>query len=238
MKQPPGVSRARVELGPLDPGDVARLLGYGDAVVPARARELIAECIAEASPLARPVFAYRRLDRATLAASTFLARDDVDDAAVCLVTIGPDLEERVRHYDEVGELSRALALNVCGSAAAESTADAAERAIRGHVAREGLRCSRRFSPGYGGWDGAEQRWILPYLEAESLGVTLTAGCMMRPAKSVTFAVTVGVNPREMRGSNPCEDCDLTCCSYRRPVRDAEEVTCDPSSYCPLGKWSE
>jgi 5-methyltetrahydrofolate--homocysteine methyltransferase len=232
------VVRSIAHITPILPTDVARLLGYGDARVSGRSRALISESIAEAHALVCPAYAYRRATREGLAASMFLAGAGVDEAVLCLVTIGAALEKRVQHYDVVGNISRALALNVCGSVAAETTADVAEAAIRGDVERGESRCSRRFSPGYGGWDGTEQRWILPYLEASALRVALTAGCMMQPRKSITFAVTVGANPREMRAENPCDDCDLTCCVYRRPTRHTEEASCNVPTYCPLGKRSE
>ncbi len=135
-------------------------------------------------------------------------------------------------------------LNVIGSVAVEEAAEAANAIIRDDVTREGLRCTKRFSPGYGGWDLSEQRWILRVLDGESLGVTLTDGCMMVPRKSITFAVNVGKNPVEMRDDNECEACELVNCAYRRKtvIKGENGKPCKTfigpdSNYCPLDRWS-
>ncbi len=216
--------------------DAARLLGSRDVNVPDRARTLICDSIVEADRLVEPRYRFRRAGGALLESSAYL--HDIDDAVLCVATIGDSLERRVHEYDDAGEMGRALALNVCGSAAVEAVAESAERAIRDHLGRVALRCSRRFSPGYGGWEVDEQSWLLSVLDADTFGVDLTGAFMMIPVKSITFAVTVGTNPREMRSQNPCDDCEMTCCAYRRPTRQIEsEVSCDDSNYCPLDKWS-
>jgi hypothetical protein len=216
--------------------DVARLLGYRDAIISDRARTLIEESSSEAVTLVEPRHRFRRSSATMLRNSEYM--QELDDAVLCVATIGGELERRVHEYDGAGEIGRALALNVCGSAAVEAVAEAAEKTIRDHLGQVSLRCSRRFSPGYGGWAVSEQGWLLSALDADNFGVTLTDGFMMIPTKSITFAVTVGANPREMRSQNPCDDCEMTCCVYRRPSRHIEsEVTCNDSNFCPLDKWS-
>jgi hypothetical protein len=222
--------------------EISRLLGYGGRQVPARVRRLLTEVEKEAQALLRPACAHLQLDAAAVRASPFLR--DLDAVVLCLVTIGPALEEAVDAHHHAGELSRSLVLNAYGSAAVEAVADAANGIIRREVEGRELRCSRRFSPGYGGWDVAEQRWILEALQAEQLGVTLTEGCMMVPRKSSTFAVNIGTNPMEMRHDNACDSCGLTTCNYRRQTVATEEKgkTCTTlvgpeSNFCPRDKWS-
>ena len=49
----------------------------------------------------------------------------------------------------------------------------------------------RFSPGYGDWPLEEQKILFPVLDcAHSIGLTLTASCMMAPIKSVTAVIAV------------------------------------------------
>jgi hypothetical protein len=222
--------------------EVSALLGYTDRPVPPRVRRLVDDVEAEATPLLRPACAILRAQRDLLRASPFLQR--LDDAVLCLVTIGDGVERAMDRYERSGEIGRALVMNVFGSAAAEATADAANALIRDEVEREGLRCTRRFSPGYGGWDVSEQRWLMRALEAASLGVSLTEGCMMVPRKSISFAVNVGENPVDMREDNACDGCGLANCRYRRVTVTTEEngITCTTfiapnSDYCPLGRWS-
>ena len=85
-----------------------------------------------------------------------------------------------------GDLSHALILDSYGSAAAEAAAEAAEAMIREKISESGLKASPRFSPGYGGWNVAEQKWVFAAVEGEKLGVRLTPGQMLVPRKSITF----------------------------------------------------
>ena len=222
--------------------ETARLLGYGKKTPPRRVRALIEEAEKESAQLLRPAFAFLRLSGRALSDSPFLGR--IDAAAICLVTIGERLEAAVEAHDQHGDLSRALVLNAYGSAAAEAAAEAANARIREVMTGRGLRCSRRFSPGYGGWSVEEQKWIIPALHGEALGVTLTDGCMMFPKKSITFAVTVGTEPVEMREDNACDDCDLIDCRYRRVQGERTEKgvlwatsTGSQLTSCPRDRWS-
>ncbi len=221
--------------------EVLGLLGYSDRSIPGRVRRILDEIETETVPLLRTACSIRRVEAALLARSEFLR--GLDAAVFCLVTIGDGVEKAMDAHAQKGDIVRALMLNVYGSAAAEAAADAANALIREEIEREGLRCSRRFSPGYNGWDVAEQRWLLPTLDGEALGVTLTDGCMMVPRKSITFAVSVGEQPVEMREDNACDGCELINCQYRRKTvieeRNGRTWTTfigPESNYCPLNKW--
>lgn len=200
--------------------EIARVLGYGASGIPERVAALLDEIEPIALGLVSPACAYRTLDANDLMVSPYLR--GIESAALCLVTIGSGLEAAVEKEKGDGDLSRALILDTYGSAAAEACADAAEAFIRDEAAPKGLRCSLRFSPGYSGWDVAEQRWILPALEGTALGVTLTEGCMMVPRKSITFAVTIGIEPVEMRHATSCEVCGLLNCRYRHTDEDYDK----------------
>jgi hypothetical protein len=196
--------------------DIASLLGYGRAGVPERVQEMVDDIEGVAPQLLEPACAYRIMKHEEFAKSRFLRH--VDDVALCLVTIGGKLEEEILNSKEKGLLGHALILDTYGSAAAEACAEAAELIISSEVTGMGLRCSQRFSPGYGAWAVDEQRWIMDAIDGGSLGVTLTDGCMMQPRKSVTFAVTIGKNPIELRTANICNSCGAANC----PSRDKPE----------------
>jgi hypothetical protein len=222
--------------------ETSRLLGYADRPVPDRVQRALAEIEQETASLIEPAWAILRAGPELLLRSPFLKV--LDAAVLCLVTIGDGVEKSMEAYDRAGEIGKALITNVYGSAAAEAAADAANAFIREDIASDGLRCTRRFSPGYGGWDVAEQRWLLSALQGDALGVTLTGGCMMVPRKSITFAVNVGEHPQEMRGDNACDGCELINCQYRRESVIKEEndkrwttFIGPDSGYCPLGRWS-
>jgi hypothetical protein len=196
----------------VDRSEVARLLGYPPGPLPGRVVEMVAEAERQAPLLVRPAGIFALLDGVAPDRSPFLS--GVGRLALALVTIGDGVERAVAHYREQGLLAPALIFDAFGSAAAEAAAEAAEALVRDAVAGDGLRCSRRFSPGYGGWDVAEQRWIIEALDAGSVGVSLTAGCMMTPRKSVTFAMTVGTNPVELYDDDICDACGAPDCEWR------------------------
>ena len=53
--------------------------------------------------------------------------------------------------------------------------------------------TNRISPGYAGWDTAEQQALWALCPGEPIGVTLNGACFMTPVKSITFLV--GIGPR-------------------------------------------
>jgi hypothetical protein len=197
-------------------GDITSLLGYRRSSVPKRVQELIDDIEDLAPQLLEPACAYRIMKRGEFKQSRFLRY--VDDLVLCLVTIGGKLEDEAQRHKDKGLLGHALIMDAYGSAAAEACAEAAEQIISADMAKKRLRCSRRFSPGYGAWAVDEQRWIMKAIDGASLGVTLTEGCMMQPRKSITFAVTIGKDPIELRTANICESCGAPNC----PSRDKPE----------------
>ncbi len=198
--------------------EIARVLGYGQNEMPERVRAVVRDAERKADRIVKTAASYRYLDHDEFSHSKYLSC--LDRIVLCLVTIGGDLEEAVQAQKRAGDLALALVLDSYGSAAAEAAADAVEAIIKAEVAEKGLKCSSRFSPGYGGWDVAEQKWILPVLEGEVIGVKLTEGCMMVPRKSITFAVTYGENPVSVRDGEMCEDCEMENCRFRRTGKEA------------------
>ena len=192
--------------------EIARCLGYGHNQVPGRVVAILEEIENTAPTLIEPACSYRMMTNDEYFHSHYVCH--IGALVVCLVTIGPKLEEVVGKYRDAGDLSRALILDSYGSAAAEAAAEAAEELIRGKIAESGLKCSPRFSPGYGGWNVAEQKWLFASVDGDALGVRLTEGCMLVPRKSITFAMTVGDQPVDMRDTEVCEYCGMVKCRFR------------------------
>jgi hypothetical protein len=125
---------------------------------------------------------------------------DREKMAFCVCTIGPRLENRVAELFSHDELLEAVVLDTAGSVAAEATAEYIDRLISRKASREGLKTSRRASPGYGKWDVSEQRAIFELLPADEIGVRLTERCMMIPRKSVSFAMHIAKEPYSLRSN--------------------------------------
>jgi len=113
---------------------------------------------------------------------------DAEKVAICICTIGPELEQEIKKLMEKNEMTRALILDALGSEAAEEVAIQSDRILAEKAREMNLWPSKRFSPGYGKWDIKEQRFIFRMLPAANIGVRLTESCMMVPRKSVSFRI--------------------------------------------------
>jgi hypothetical protein len=113
---------------------------------------------------------------------------NAEKVAICICTIGPELEQEVKELMEKNEMTRALILDALGSEAAEEVAIQSDRILAEKAREMNLWPSKRFSPGYGKWDIKEQRFIFRMLPAADIGVRLTESCMMIPRKSISFRI--------------------------------------------------
>ncbi len=113
---------------------------------------------------------------------------DAEKVAICICTIGPELEQEIKNLMEKNEMTRALILDALGSEAAEEVAIQSDRILAEKAREMNLWPSKRYSPGYGKWDIKEQRFIFGLLPAADIGVSLTESCMMVPRKSISFRI--------------------------------------------------
>jgi hypothetical protein len=139
-------------------------------------------------------------------------------AGIC--TVGDGIETRVRELFDARELPLAVMLDSVGSAAVESLAEFANDLVCRRALDEGARATNRISPGYAGWDTAEQRALWALCPGEPIGVTLNDWCFMTPAKSITFLVGIGPEARVDHYFTQCRRCWMPDCAFRRaPARD-------------------
>jgi hypothetical protein len=113
---------------------------------------------------------------------------DAVKVAICICTIGPELEREIKKLMEKNEMTRALILDALGSEAAEEVAIQSDRILADKAREMNLWPSKRYSPGYGKWDIKEQRFIFRMLPTADIGIRLTESCMMVPRKSVSFRI--------------------------------------------------
>jgi len=195
---------------------VRRYLGYPrgrrpSAVVAARLDELRPLGVS----LLRPRGALRLTPGAALAGSGMPR--PVEEVAVGVCTIGPELEQESVRRGESDDPLGALILDAIGSAAAEASAEALAAHVCAAAAARGLRATRRISPGYGRWPVSAQTTLLALLPCRELGITLSPGLMMTPRKSVSFAARLrpGGEDRPAPSRPPCAACRQEPCPYRR-----------------------
>jgi len=134
-------------------------------------------------------------------------------AGIC--TVGPAIEDRVRALWDTRELPLAVMLDSVGSAAAESLAEYANDLLCQAAIVAGTKVTNRVSPGYAGWDTAEQAALFRLCPGDPIGVTLNDSCVMTPAKSLSFLVGVGPEARVDHYFTQCRRCWMRDCAYRR-----------------------
>ena len=134
-------------------------------------------------------------------------------AGIC--TIGEPLERRVRELWEERELPLAVMLDSVGSAAVESLAEYTNDLLCQTAIPAGVKVTNRISPGYAGWDTAEQLALFALCPGEPIGVMLNESCVMTPGKSISFLVGVGPNARVDHYFTQCRRCWMRDCAYRR-----------------------
>jgi cobalamin-dependent methionine synthase-like protein len=134
-------------------------------------------------------------------------------AGIC--TVGGAIEDRVRELWDQRELPLAVMLDSVGSAAVESLAEYANDLLCQAAIPVGLKVTNRISPGYAGWDTAEQAALFNLCPGEPIGVALNASCVMTPGKSISFLVGVGPDARVDHYFTQCRRCWMADCAYRR-----------------------
>jgi hypothetical protein len=134
-------------------------------------------------------------------------------AGIC--TVGAAIERRVRRLWDERELPLAVMLDSVGSAAAESLAEYANDLLCQAAIPAGVKVTNRISPGYAGWDTAEQAALFGLCPGRPIGVSLNESSVMTPGKSISFLVGVGPDARVDHYFTQCRRCWMRDCAYRR-----------------------
>jgi len=167
---------------------ILRLIGYRKRPIEIKEpiKRLITEERKKLDYLLHPASIYTIIDYAET--NKHPVFKDAEKVAICICTIGPELEEEIKKLMEKNEMTRALILDALGSEGAEEVAIQSDRILAMKAREMNLWPSKRFSPGYGIWDIKEQQFIFRLLPAADIGVRLTESCMMVPRKSVSFRI--------------------------------------------------
>lgn len=135
-----------------------------------------------------------------------------ESIAVFLCTAGKELGIRSRKAMKDGDLLTGYVYDVVGSEIAEASADLIQESLRVTMISAGKKITNRYSPGYCGWDVAEQHKLFRLIPDNFCRITLNASALMDPEKSVSGFIGIGENVK----SNPyiCKLCDMKDCFYR------------------------
>lgn len=135
-----------------------------------------------------------------------------DSIAVFLCTAGEGIGIRCKKAMKAGDLLTGYIYDVIGSEIVESAADLMQNELEKTVISSGKKITNRYSPGYCGWDVAEQHKLFQLVPSNFCGIRLTESALMDPIKSVSGIIGIGENVR----FNPytCNLCDIKTCIYR------------------------
>ncbi|MBL0173730.1 MAG: hypothetical protein IPP94_00405 [Ignavibacteria bacterium] len=131
--------------------------------------------------------------------------------AAFIVTVGPRFQHWLDELAGIDDPMHHVLADAIGSELAELTADFVHQRIGDTAARDGLRMTNRYSPGYCNWHVSDQHVLFTMLPDGACGVTLNAGALMWPVKSVRGIVGIG-------GAVEMEEYDCSICSKEECLR--------------------
>jgi hypothetical protein len=136
-----------------------------------------------------------------------------DSVALFLCTAGAEIGIRSRKAMQERDFLKGYIYDVIGSEIVEATADLMQEDLEKNMLDSGKKITNRYSPGYCGWDVAEQHKLFQLIPDNYCGIHLTPSALMDPVKSISGIIGIGENVR----SNPytCKMCDMKDCVYRR-----------------------
>jgi hypothetical protein len=140
---------------------------------------------------------------------------EAKELAPVVITIGAKLEKQVTGYSRSGETLRGMILDGIGSAAVDSLAPEVLRLIASEVSSRGYQISSPVYPGMPGFPLTEQWNLLGLVNADEIGVRLTASGVLVPRKSTSMVIGIGPHMTKWTQAEVCARCSLReTCHYR------------------------
>lgn len=140
---------------------------------------------------------------------------EAKELAVLLCTIGPGLEKQVTDYSKSDEAMRGMILDGIGSTAVDMMALEVLRRLASEVSSRGYEISSPVNPGMPGFSLTEQWNLLRLVNADEIGVRLTASGVLVPRKSTSMVMGIGPQMTRWTQAEVCARCSLReTCHYK------------------------
>jgi len=133
---------------------------------------------------------------------------EAKELAPVVITIGPKLEKQVTDYSRSGETLRGVILDGIGSAAVDSLVPEVLRLIASEGSSRGYQISSPVNPGMPGFPLTEQWNLLGLVNADEIGVRLTASGVLIPRKSTSMVIGIGPQMTKWTRAEVCARCSL------------------------------
>jgi len=138
------------------------------------------------------------------------------NVALFVCTAGKLFTDLTKNYNKEGNLLEAYITDVIGSLTVEKAMDKIQSELEKDVARQGLKTTNRYSPGYCNWSLAGQKKLFDYMGELPINVCLSEYCLMEPIKSVSGIIGIGKDVRKLKYA--CAVCNDKNCIYRDVLR--------------------
>lgn len=188
-------------------------------------REMWESALAEARDLVQPGIAYavhpvsssdgERLliadGRALESAVVARLFGGAPEVLLAIFTIGPLLERRVGEHEAAGDYPAAFVLDIVGSLAVNQVGQVAEGVINELAASKGVKASIPLNPGTTHWPLSGNHDLVELTPAADIGVEALESGLLRPFKSISYAVALGkdvLTPEQGSSCDYCETRDL------------------------------
>lgn len=136
-----------------------------------------------------------------------------ESVALFLCTAGEEIGQRSREAMHDRDLLKGYIYDVVGSEIVEAAADLMQDDLERNALVAMKKTTNRYSPGYCGWDVAEQHNLFRLLPDNYCGIHLTPSALMDPVKSISGIIGIGENVK--RNPYTCRMCEMGDCIYRR-----------------------
>jgi hypothetical protein len=209
--------------------NIIKTMGYSNGNIPEGFQQILNELVDTAKKIVTPECGFVILPQNSCSAgSGIVVLDEIEfntdkivagplkkisGAALFIATIGLKFDTWSKDTFENGDPLAGYIIDLLGSEIAESIADWLENKIRIHSAKQNLKCSNRYSPGYCGWSVAEQQKLFKFIPKDFCGITLTDSSLMKPHKSVSGII--GISPDIKWKDYPCDVCTVEHCYKNR-----------------------
>ena len=211
----------------LSVGEILDSMGYQGTVPDDYILEQIRKFRQEALDLLEARYVYKQVegfvasdalniqDEMKFGIGRIIARCLRDSECFCffIATAGVEIQNWINKYREKGEILDFYIADSVGSALIEKVADYMQAKIKEEMSLSDLRISNRYSPGYCGWNIAEQQILFQLMGNNTCGVTLSPSSLMYPVKSVSGVIGAGKNIRYMEYG--CGICNQANCFRRK-----------------------
>lgn len=211
---------------------IERTMGYRDGETPEPVRDIVKDVIDEIFMLDEARAEYRifsdisfdKLQKSVRIEEEIFAIKPIifsqirksEQVALFICTAGETISSISRESMKGKDLLKGYIYDVVGSEIVETAADMMQDELRQSVAAAKNNITNRFSPGYCGWDVAQQHSLFRFFPDNFCKISLTESALMSPVKSVSGII--GIGSEVNFAPYQCKVCEDKNCIYRNRKR--------------------